>query len=280
MTTLSYCAQGALCLYLMMITLQTPLAQNYLPAYAGPRGAALGGVGVTFTDTGSPLSNQAGMAFCSLFSAAVSAEQPFLLPDIRQLNATVVYPIKQGTLGFSVQHLGLKAYREQRLGVAYGRLLTANTAMGVQINAQVTSIPEYGYTFTPNMDIGIQSKIFETTRFGAHLSNPFHVKGRLGRRLPGSLRTGLEYQPSDKVSYFLELEKDIDYPLRVKAGLEYQPAAEMFIRIGASTNPAQASLGTAFSLPNGLHIDIGTKYQPRLGISPSFGITYTKIASQ
>jgi hypothetical protein len=253
-------------------------AQNFISSHAGPRGAALGGTGVVFTDTGSPISNQAGLAFASRFSAAAYVQQPFLVPDISSLSATAVIPIKQGGAGFSIQHLGLKAYREQRIGLAYGRLLAPNTALGLQINAHITTIPEYGHTFTPNMDIGMQTQLFPKTRFGFHLSNPFRTFGRLRQWLPTSVKTGIHHQASEKVSYMVELVKELDFPISLKAGVEYQPSTHIHIRFGASSYPGTASVGLGFALPEGLQLDMSTTYHPSLGISPAFGITYTNKA--
>jgi len=251
-------------------------AQTGIAPAAGARGIGMGNTGVVFTDVHSALSNQAGLGMLDRPAALVFGEQRFLLAELRSLGAAYAMPVSGGAFAVSVQYFGMKEYNEQRFGLAYGRQIFPGTSIGAQINVFTTRIPGYGNTLTLNAEIGLQTRLLPKLLLGLHVANPVQTVTRGGDRLPTLLRTGLAYESSDKLLVVFELEKDIDFPLRAKTGFEYRPHEQVFLRLGASTQPASASLGAGYTLPGGLAFDFAAAWHSYLGITPAFGLTYSK----
>lgn len=265
---------------LLLLCLAQPLhAQSSIAPSGGARGAGMGMVGVVFQDAQSILANQAGMAFLEAPVATVFGEQRFLLADLRNIGAGLALPAGSfGAFGLSLQYFGMSEYNEQRAGLAYARRLFAGTSIGVQFNAFSSRIPDYGNTLRLNAEVGLQTQLMPRLLLGFHLANPLRTPARGGDRMPAILRAGLGYQTSDKALMTLELEKDMDFPLRAKAGIEYRPAEAVSLRAGVATQPATATLGLGFRLPAGLVFDFAGGYHQFLGFTPSFGLTYTRPA--
>ena len=72
----------------------------------------------------------------------------------------------------------------------------------------------------------------------------------------------------------IELEKDIDFPLRIRYGLEYQIKDKLYLRIGYSSRPSNFHLGFGIYINDQLMIDVGNKYDQTLGLTPSASIGY------
>ncbi len=265
---------------LLLLCLARPShAQGNIVPSGGARGAGMGAVGVVFRDAQSILANQAGMAFVEAPTAAVFGEQRFLLADLRNVGAGFVLPSSNlGAFGLSLQYFGMSEYNEQRAGLAYARRLFAGTSIGLQFNAFSSRIPDYGNALRLNAEVGLQTQLMPKLILGFHLANPLRTRTRGGDRMPAILRAGLGYQTSDKVLMALELEKDIDFPLRAKAGIEYRPAEAISLRAGVATQPATATLGLGFRLPAGLAFDFAGGYHQFLGFTPTFGLIYTRLA--
>lgn len=266
----------ALCLFFGAVSGFTLMAQGGITPIAGARGAGMGYVGVAFTDVQSALYNQAGLGFLEQTSATVFGEQRFLLADLRSLGAAFAVPTNSGTLALTAGYFGMPEYNEQRIGLGYGRELFPGTSIGAQINMFTSRIPDYGNTLNFNMEIGLQTLLLPKLRLGVHLANPVQTETREGDRMPTSFRAGLGYQTSDKLLVAFELEKDIDFPLRAKTGIEYRPAEQVQLRIGAATQPVAVTMGAGYVLPGGLSFDFAAGYHQVLGLTPSISFTYVK----
>jgi len=250
------------------------LAQHSQTPTTGARGAAMGGVGVTFSDINSVFGNQAGLAHLESAAAVVFAERRFIESPINSLSAAFAYPVGFGTFGLSVNTFGVKNYQEQKIGLAYARRLFNNLSIGAQFDYLNTNIPLYGTRGAISLEVGLQAQILKDLQFGFHLYNPLEIEIAEDSFLPTIYRAGLLYTPSEFVLLTAEVEKDIDYVARFRAGIEYRFSDLFFMRTGFATAPTLVSLGLGLSLQGGLAVDVAASYHQVLGISPSVGVTY------
>ena len=184
-------------------------AQNGASPAAGARSVAMGGANVTFTDVSSALTNQAGLAGLTEFSAMVAAEQRFLITEIRSFSAAAAYPTRSGTFGVTLNYFGFEGYNEQRIGLAYGRKLFDQLYFGGQVLALTTRIPEYGSQTNLTFEAGLISPISERLMIGVHVFSPVRVRLLEDEYLPTILKIGMMYQPSQKLRISGAVEKDI-----------------------------------------------------------------------
>ena len=87
------------------------------------------------------------------------------------------------------------------------------------------------------------------------------------------MRLGADYKFSDKVFLAIETEKDIDKKAMFKAGLEYVPVKEFYIRAGISTNPSLSCFGVGLELKH-FKLDLSSTYHSTFGFSPQVGLRY------
>lgn len=251
-------------------------AQNGAPSIAGARGLALGNTGLTFKDIHSSFRNQAGLAFLPSFGATVTAEQRFLVNEIQTYTAAAAYPTASGTFGLNLSYYGFEDFNEQRIGLAYARKLFSKFALGVQFDYLNTRITEYGSKGIFTFEVGILSQLFPELSLGVHVYSPVQIEIVEEENLPTIFAFGLNYMPSDKVSILAEVEKDIDFEARVKAGVEYQLVDALSLRVGVATNPTSPSFGLGYRLKSGLGIDVAASYHEVLGFTPAISVVFNR----
>lgn len=250
-------------------------SQNGLPSTYGAKSIAMGNTGVSRGDIHALLNNQAGLANITSFSAIIAAEQRFAISELRTVAAGVVLPTDGGTFGLNLQYFGVDLYNEQRVGLSFSRRLFDHLAIGIQVGVHTTRIEEYGSHWVPTAEAGILYQITSQLSFGLHLLNPVRIKIIEGEFLPTVMRLGFSYQSSDKASFAVEINKDIEYPLQVRAGIEYQLADPFFIRIGIQTAPEIWSFGLGYILEKQqLAFDLSAANHPFLGYTPAISLAY------
>ena len=249
-------------------------AQNGLPPIAGARGAAMGMTGVTFTDINSSFSNQAGLAYLETFTATLNGERRYLLSEIQSFSMGLALPTTSGTFGLTANYYGFEVYNEQKIGVSYSRKLFDQLAIGAQFDLLNTQIQDYENKAVVTFEAGFLAELSDELTIGGHVFSPARLKLTEEENLPTILTIGVAYCPSPKVFVTVEAEKDIEFPTRVKAGVEYWLISPLAVRVGVASNPSIVSFGIALEFDNGLSIDIGSYYHQVLGVTPAFGISY------
>lgn len=250
-------------------------AQNGLSFTQGARSIALGKTGVTFKNVNALLNNPAGLSFLEDFSALVAAEQRFATEELRTVAGGLALPTAGGTFSLSVQYFGFDLYNEQRLGLGYSRLLTPDLSLGVQFLLHNTQIEEYGSKFIPTFELGLLYSVTDQITVGGQVINPTRQEVVPDEFLPTELRLGISYQSSESVLFILEAAKDIEYPVQVRAGIEYRVIDMLYLRTGISTEPTLWSFGVGYyAEKSGLQIDFGASQHQFLGISPALSISY------
>lgn len=240
----------------------------------GARSAAMGNVQTVFKDEQSLLGNQAGLGSLENYAVIVAVQRRFMLSELDAVAAGAALPTRSGTFGLLVQNFGFNAFRQQKVGLAYGRRLFENFYAGASFDYIQTRIPEYGSNGTVSVQIGLQALLSKQLLIGAHIANPAQVEIAEKDHLPTIFRLGLSWTPSSKTSLVFELENDLDFPLRAKGGIEYQAAQPLFLRVGFASNPTTVHFGMGLWLKEKIKLDVSSNYHQVLGFSPSLGLGY------
>lgn len=267
-------------IFLSIVFVSQSSAQNGSPGIAGARGAAMGNTGITFQDINSIFSNQAGLTSINGLAGVVSGEQRFLVSEINSLSAGVAYGKGLGAFGLSLGYYGFQDYNEQKIGLAYARKLFDKLSIGLQFDYLNTSIAEYGNKGLVTFELGLQSQVTKKIHVAAHVYSPATIALTAEDVLPTIFKLGGAYLPSDKVTFLLEVEKDLDYPVQVKAGMEYYIVDAVSLRAGVGTNPTLMSFGVGYRVKSGLSIDVGARVHQVLGVMPAVGIIYQAAAKK
>ncbi len=249
-------------------------AQNGTPPAGGAKGIAMGNLGVSFNDINAAFANQAGLAFLPKTAFTLFGESRFALSEIKTVSAAAALPTKSGTFGLTVSYFGYESYNEQRLGIAYARKLMDKLAIGIQFDVLNTTIPNYGRRTLFSFEAGLQYEVLDNLTVGVHAFSPVRVEIVEDEDLPTVFELGFAYKASDKVTFYGEVEKDIEYPLVVKIGLEYSIVTSFYLRGGINLNPTQLSFGLGYEANDNLSIDVGASFHQTLGVSPALSVNY------
>ena len=259
---------------LFLIPLSSGAANdNYL---FGGRAASMGNAAVTLFDLWAASHNQAGLARIENITAGVYMENRYLIPELNFGAGAVAMPAAGGVFGLSFTHFGYSLYTENKIGLAYSRLLGEKFSVGVQLNYHHLSIGEdYGSKHNVSVELGMIYEIIDNLHIGFHLFNP--TKSKVAEydneRIPTIMRGGFSYTFSDQVIFVFETEKDINLDAVYKAGLEYRVIDPLYLRIGIGTRPVSNSFGFGIELGN-LKLDLSSSYHHILGYSPQFSMIY------
>lgn len=242
----------------------------------GARSAGMGNASVSFGDVWSAHQNQAGLGFVRDISAGAYYENRFLLKELSIKGGVIALPVKGGTFGLCISNFGYSLYNENKYSLSFAKAFGDKLSAGIAMDYLTTKIGEgYGSKGVLAAEFGIQAKPLKGLTLGAHVFNPTRAKisDYNDERLPTIIRFGGDYDFSDKVKVAVETEKDMAQKAVFKAGIEYKPVKEFYLRAGIGTNPTLTCFGFGINLKN-LKIDVAANYHQTLGFSPQLGLTY------
>ncbi len=248
-------------------------AQNHTPSAAGASGLAMGNIRTVSNDINSIFGNQAGLAHLEDLNFTAFGENRFFLADVNQFSAGVGLPTSAGNFGLALQYFGFEGYNEQKIGVAYARKLAQRFSIGAQVDYLNLRIPDYGNQGAITFEIGFQAQINEQLTLGTHIFSPIAIEWTTADVVPTIFAIGASYRPTPKLVLLAEVEKDFEYPLDVKFGLEYQVIEVLSLRLGVNTYPFQNSFGIGLRMKQ-LRIDVASVYHRVLGVTTGFSVSY------
>jgi hypothetical protein len=260
---------------IFIFSLQFSFCQGWLPM--GSRSHALGNASVAIDDIWAYHHNPANLVSVKKLGFGLSYENRFLLKELQSQGFVVALPLKAGVISFGLQSFGFKNFRTNRLGVGYSMKLAEFLSCGVQLNYhQVRLTDAYGRKDALTAELGLKANITDNWKVAFSVFNLTRTKiSEFGEdRLTTLMRFGTQYTFSEKVMFVAELEKNIEFPVRFKTGIEYSPIKKLFLRGGFATQPIELSAGLGYRFKEQFQLDIGSAYHQILGWSPNFSFTY------
>ncbi|OAV45680.1 hypothetical protein [Lewinella sp. 4G2] len=259
----------------LAITGQVQAQDGVFPTFDS-RSRFLGGTGLSAEGIDALYTNPAGYAKQAKgeLGAAAGAEQRFGVSELQMANIGAVYGTEFGGFGLNVASFGFDAYRETRFGLGYGRQLTDKLTIGADFHGFATSTEGYASSFNVTFGVGMQLQLIDDLAIGVRIFSPFRSERLPDEFLPQLLAIGASYTPTDQLTFNLEAHQDADNPVRVRAGLEYLPAEQISIRLGAATSASELSFGLGYRVLDKLEVSAGATYHEVLGLSPGFGIRW------
>jgi hypothetical protein len=241
----------------------------------GPRFSSMALTGVSLQDVWSLQQNQAGIANIKHAAFAIAYEKTFAGQELSTQSALLVYPLKSGVLGISIQKYGFSEYNLQQAGLTYARNFGPNLSASLNLNYHQLEISGYSSAQTYSAEAGIQYQLSEKLRFGAHLSNP--GKSGFGKDInaviPVQIQFGSSYKPTSKVIIAGTLEQILNSGLDVKLGMEYLLLEWFALRGGISASPFKQYGGFGLNYQK-FKFDAAASSHPVLGYSPQIALSY------
>lgn len=221
--------------------------------------------------------NPAGMSGVSGLSFGTHVEQRFALRELSAVQGGMVAPIGENqAIGARISWFGLGEFGEGRYALSYSIEPLEGVRIGSSITYYQTIIPTIGSGRSLFVDVGIQVDVTEKLTigaFGVNLNRATIQNLGEGSPLPTMIQAGLAFRASEKVTLMTDVSQELEGPLSLKAGIEYQPTDILYLRVGTQTGPSTVSAGFCLKMGQ-LQLDFASSYQALLGFTPHIGLTY------
>jgi len=242
----------------------------------GARQAGLAYAGVATNDIWAYHNNPGMLGFLKEAGAGIYYENRFFAREFQYQGLVYAQPLKKGVISFGGQYSGFNLYSTSRAGVGYALALSEKLSMGVQINYMNVRQPSYyGTKHGISGEFGLGIKVTQKWTVAMAINNltRSNLSGLSNERFETIFRIGALYDLSKRVFITSELEKDINFPLRIKAGIEYHPVHPFYIRVGAAANATSFAIGLGYSYKS-LRIDVGSNYIQPLGFHTALSMHF------
>ena len=263
-------------LLILLILVPFTLFSQNIPFESGGKNLGMGGSTIAIDQVWSVNNNQGGLGYLENPEVGLYYTNRFLLKELSSQSLVFAYPTKYGNLGFSVDYFGYSQQSEFQLGLAYAKKLNKYISLGVKFDyLQYQQPEEYGNTHAIVAELGILSHPYENIYIGAHVYNPSMSKFNTAveKSAPTIFSFGMAYIPDPLVSLTAQVDKNINYDLTYKVGVELNLQEALFIRAGVNLAPNAYYLGLGYYFKN-IKFDFAFSYQDVLGISPATSLGY------
>lgn len=258
------------CLILLLISYES-IAQTY----TGPNYQAMGHTGTALQGIYSLTANPAGLTGLQRTEIGLNYQHHFLTTAITTQAALVGVPTRMGTFGLAVSRYGLKrAYDDTKAGFSFARQFGPRFSVGMMASYHQLYIPNYLYTFSLSVDMGVQYRFEQGSIIGfqyTNLGNAGYGVDAYGV-IPSFMRIGLSY-PLKEVIITADVAYQTARALGGHFGVEYRIGEILCLRGGVSINPMQQHAGFGVRWFRFV-FDAAATFHPRLGTSPQIGVCY------
>ena len=258
-----------------VVTTATPTMAGIPEEQPSSRAAGLGYSTASLTDGWSLFHNQAGLGYQESTWIGVHHENRFITPELSFSALGALIPVKPGAIGVSIKRLGFSQFNQTKVGLAYGMQLAPTLSAGIQLNAHhIYFAGEYGSATAFSAEGGIIYSPTNNLNIGLHVINPTRSRLYDDERIPTLVNLGLSYQISEMLMLAVGAEKNLDEDFSFKAGVEFAPINNLYLRSGMASNPGLLSFGVGYRI-NPIQIDIAFTRHEILGYTPHFSLAYT-----
>ncbi|MEN8120128.1 MAG: hypothetical protein ABFS35_07265 [Bacteroidota bacterium] len=261
----------------LILTLFLMLQANAQLSFLGARSTGVSNASVTYKDNWSQFSNQAGIADIEEISIGAGFQNAYFIKELSTNALAFALPTKSGVFGVNYTYFGYPKFNQSKFGLAFGKNLGKRISAGIQINYLYTYIEgEYGSQGLATGEIGLITEPIDNFFLAAHVSNFWRAKytGVDEIYLPMLFKVGASYLLYETALISAEIEKDLEFPVIFKSGLEFNLVNKFFLRFGIASNPMVFSFGFGYKAKP-FNVDIAFSKHPVLGYSPAITLEYS-----
>jgi hypothetical protein len=259
---------------LLLFGASSACAQLIPLAEGGARTLALGRAAVALRGDVWAHYNPASPAGLPGRAASAFASQAFGLAELRVGAVAYAEPTPWGTFAGTARTYGFEDFRETHFGVGYARAVAISASRSVHVGATLgytaVSITDYGTAGAVGLSLGVLTEVLPRLDFGFHAYNLNRPEFSEFDPLRSGLNVGLAYRPVDTALVLLGVDKDVDFPISFRGGVEVQPVEVLSLRAGFTTEPVRFSTGVGVGV-GVLRADVAAERHEVLGWTPAFG---------
>jgi hypothetical protein len=241
----------------------------------GARAMGMGYASSTLYDEWAIHNNIAGLAKIEHPAAAFTYESNPSFPAFNRMATVFTAPVKKiGTAGIAIYRFGDDLYNEQILTAGFANTMGL-ASLGIKVNYFQYHIESFGNTQAFTVSLGGIAELTPGFTVGAHIVNinQPQLSEQNKERMPTLLILGMGFKPSEKLYLSTEIEKDLDYTLCWKSGVEYKVHKKFTARTGFNLNPQTGFAGLGFK-PKKFQLDYAFRYHMNMGAIHQASVVY------
>ncbi|MBL0741330.1 hypothetical protein [Chryseolinea lacunae] len=205
------------------------------------------------------------------------------VPSFKPFNRTaalVATPLSFGVVGAGVYRFGDDVYNEHMLSVGFSNAFGL-ASLGAKATYVQYNITGFGTKGVVSVSFGGIATLTSRLSVGAYITNLTQplLSTTDNERLPTVITAGVAFKASDNTSVTTELQKDLDYALLWKTGLECRVHKKVFARTGFNLHPNAAFAGLGFR-PKRFALDYAFQYTGTFGAHHEATVAYRVNSKQ
>lgn len=236
----------------------------------GARSVAMGGAHTAlnanewalFANPASLYNNAQGVAFYSLRNYGIS--------ELTDIAFSGNYKLQTGQLSAGIHRYGDELYNETNIKLGYA-FKWQSVHWGVSTGLHVLGFGgDYGSGSAITLDIGGSIPIQDDWVIAAYASNLFGGAYKFeesDEELASAISIGLKYNLEERALLLLDVVKDVQFPLSIRAGVEVDIISNFVGRVGVSSEPNTYSGGIGYEATRFAFSFVVQNHQI-LGVSP------------
>jgi hypothetical protein len=173
-------------------------------------------------------------------------------------------------LAFGVSSYGNEYLNENKIQTGLGYSLPSLT-IGCVLNFMQTRIESFGVNHKLIFDLGASSEIIPKFIFSINIQNLSQARFNDQDYIESKIKIGGQFEISNKINLYSEIEKQLRSGNILKVGLEYEAIKQCFIRMGFNGNPINLNLGMGYYWRKWSY-NYAFLIHPVLGPGHSFGL--------
>lgn len=234
---------------------------------------SLGGAGTARNIPGNGInSNPAAFGNILFPEISTSYRKLFNLEELQQNQISSKFRLMGGGCSLTFFDFGNKLYRENIFSIGYGIRLSAKISAGLNIPIYFLNIEGGGKMETIGIGGGILYNFSEKLNLGVNTNNVNTPEmGDSSERLPFIFEAGVSYYPAEQFCFNLDINKQDDFKIDRRFGIEYYGLKKMVLRTGIDDETAGISAGFEI-IYKYFNIRYSFSSHKQLGFTNIFGI--------
>jgi len=243
----------------------------------GARSLGIGGADAALPGNFSCYNNPAGACRQEGSSFLFTIRNLYSLNGLFAMGAAYNLKYRNGAFLLTLYRFGDQLFSEHKLGIGYSHQIRF-VSLGIQVNYLQQQLYASGSRGSFLIEVGGMAEIIPGVLIGAYLLNPNRATiGKDSREpLPVMMKTGVVYQPDDKISACFDVQRGPGRFTRARLGMEYVLGDLVPLRSGVVFNPARWAFGLGILLKK-FTLDYAFSLDPLLGLTHEISVHYQPV---
>lgn len=183
-----------------------------------------------------------------------------------------IYPNEFCSAAAGIMIYGFELYKETQFTVSLSKLFYNNYSFGITAIYKHLSIKNYGSKGFFIFNLGSNVTLSKYFNLGFLIENFTRTTiNNESNQFPIAFSAGIHFKPIDDVNIFASINKELNYELSLRTGIEYYILNYLALRIGTTNQPEGFSGGFGFAYKL-ISIDYASIYYLDLGITHQFSL--------